>query len=140
MKKVFLSFLFLSLALSLAACGSPAITQTPANVSSEIADTGKVTDVSAMNGQTVNAVPGDVLYLKLSSKTDKNKQWSVASTTDVENLILKDHKVAGLDSATTTSEWWPKIAKSGPVKLQFDYGQFQKKVEYTFKIDIAVSQ
>ena len=142
MKKIFLFIIFLGLTLSLVACGKPAAVVNRINQNQEVAETGKVLDISDKNDQTINAVPGDIIYLKLNGKNDKDYLWSVASSTSMDSFILKDHKIGGLGQAnnsTTTSEWWLKVEKKGDLVLQFSYGKINKPIEKLFKA-IIISQ
>ncbi|MFA5022018.1 MAG: protease inhibitor I42 family protein, partial [Patescibacteria group bacterium] len=105
------------------------------------AETGTVIDITSLNGQTVNAKLGDVIYIKLTGQANKGYQWSIASPTAADYLMLKDHKNSGLNDPNAaegkfTDEWWLKVQNPGEFDLQFDYGQTKKPTTQTFKIKI----
>ena len=142
MRKIIFSIIVLSLAFSLTACRkNNAVTEDLLINISGAPETGVVLDVSDKTGQTVTVSPGDVLYLKLTGEADSGKQWVVVSPTTGDYVMLKDHKVVGINDPKIlegqfTDEWWIKIEDTGTFTLQFNYGVMGKAVEDSFKLEI----
>lgn len=145
MKKFLFIFIIFFLAISLSACfnkGKSA--ELEAEIQAEIEargvpETGRVLDISEMNDQTATVTPGDVLYFKLTGEADSGYQWSVTGPTSGDYLMLKDHKVVGLndpESGTFTDEWWLKIEEPGDFDLQFEYGLPGKDPEEFFRFKV----
>ena len=106
-----------------------------------VVETGTIIDVTEKNGQTIAAVPGDVMYVKLTGEAASGKQWSVIKPITGSALELKDHKIVGLvDPAVLngrfTDEWWLKILESGLIEVQFNYGESGKESETSFAITV----
>ncbi|MFA6215394.1 MAG: hypothetical protein WC768_02410 [Patescibacteria group bacterium] len=142
MKKNLILLLILFLAVTVSACGKTVKTEPETINVNGASETGTTIDLSDKNGQTVNAKIGDVLYLKLTGVAASGKQWLVVAPTQGDFLLLKDHKLVGLNDPKVlagqfTDEWWLKIEKAAAFDLQFDYGIFGKKSEQSFKVTIT---
>jgi len=106
-----------------------------------VPETGTIIDISDKNSQSVTATPGDVLYLKLTGEADSGKQWSVSEPTSGNFLMLKDHKLVGMNDPNIlegqfSDEWWLKIEEKGTFKLKYIYGVVNQEVEKTFELEI----
>jgi len=121
---------------------------TPTNNEVDIADvigveeTGNTVDITSLNNQSVNVQVGDVIYLKLTGTANSGKQWTVVSPTGGEYLILKDHKVEGLNDEDApngefTDEWWMLVAKTGEFTIGFDYGISGQEAERSFSVKVV---
>ena len=145
MKKILLLFVILSLFFSLSACfkkaGSDLSKDSKDTEIDGVSETGLVLDISEMNDKTATVTPGDVLYFKLEGEADSGKQWSVVGPTSGDYLMLKDHKVVGLNNPEIeggkfTDEWWLKIEDTGIFDLEFEYGLPNQEAEefFSFKV------
>lgn len=114
------------------------IQSNPVNL--EVPETGRVIDISDKEGQEVTVTAGDILYLKLASKSEKGYQWLTISPAGGDCLTLKDQKVDGLaqpNATSTTFQWWLKVQKFClPFNLQFDYVKMKGKAKDSFKIKV----
>jgi predicted secreted protein len=144
MKKIIFACLALSLALSLAGCGGkPATVDTNANANiniSEVPETGRIIDASALNGQTVTTTPGDIIDIKLTGDNGKQYQWNFSSIDAADYVSLKNHEVSNANQPAGSkfvSDWQLKIQKTGSFNLQFDYSRMSKKPEKSFKLQVV---
>ena len=96
MKKFLPLLIILFLAFSLSACRKNTETERQREIFG-VPETGTVLDITEKNGQTLTVTPGDILYLKLRGESKSGKQWSVISPTSGNFLMLKDHKLIGLN-------------------------------------------
>lgn len=104
---------------------------------------GQTYDVSDKSGQEITVAPNDILYLKLEGESKSGFHWQVASPTSGNFLVLRDHKLVGLDdpevlSGKFTDEWWLKVQETGEANLQLDYvvpGK-SKEPKNSFKLKI----
>ncbi|MFA6410378.1 MAG: protease inhibitor I42 family protein [Candidatus Buchananbacteria bacterium] len=146
MKKIFLAFSILILLFGLTGCFN-FNAQSKAEKAAQQAkisgrpESGKVVDLTALNGQTVNVSLGDVLYIKLMGEANKGYQWKVTSPVTGDYLWLKDHKTVGLTDPKApdgkfTDEWWLKAENPGTFDLQFEYGLVGKTPTQTFKVQV----
>lgn len=114
------------------------IQSNPVNL--EVPETGRVIDISDKEGQEVTVTAGDILYLKLTGKSEKGYQWLTISPAGGDCLTLKDQQVDGLAQPNATStafQWWLKVQKFClPFDLQFDYVKIKGKVKDSFKIKV----
>lgn len=104
-------------------------------------ETGTVLDITEKNGESATLVPGDVIYLKLVGEANSLKQWTVYSPTSTSALVLKDHKLVGLqdeEAEEFTDEWWLKVVEAGNFNLTFNYGVPGKDVEDVFTFEVTV--
>lgn len=141
MRKFLISLTILSLAFGLSACGQKTEELDFDLEMFGVPETGRVLDIGDKSGQRSTTTPGDVLYLKLTGEADSGKQWAVTSPTSGDYLILKDHKVTGLNDPEVSNgqfidEWWLKIESTGIFDLQFDYGVIGQVAEQTFKLEV----
>lgn len=147
MKKLFSFLIILSLVFVLSACfGSNSNKEKNQQKETNleiygVPETGRVLDITEINGQTATVTPGDILHLKLIGEANSGRQWSVISPTAGDYLMLKDHQVIGLDNSEIlggkfTDEWWLKVEKTGEFELQFDYSAVNKEPEDSFKFKV----
>ena len=143
MKKISLLFITLLLAFSLSACFKKDKIDLAQEVEiSGVPETGRVLDITQMNDKTATVTPGDVLYFKLEGEADSGKQWNVIGPTSGNYLMLKDHKVVGLnnpdiESGKFTDEWWLKIEDTGIFDLEFEYGLPDQEAEEFFNFKVV---
>lgn len=133
MKKI----LFLSL-LALTLVSSGCIKKTVDPITG-VKETGTV--IEAVNGQSYQAKPGDVVHVKLTGQAKSGKQWSVASSTTIDLVMLKDHQVTGLEETASAEEelvdqWWIKVEKTGEITLSFNYGSPGSEILDSFSVKI----
>lgn len=144
MKKAFFSLLILLLVFSLHGCGC---SKQDVEVDAwdyeayGVKESGKVIDITELNGQATTTAIGDVLYLKLIGEADSKKQWNVISPTSGDYIMLKDHKVKDLanpeaEGGQFTDEWWLKIENQGEFKIKFNYGILGEEIERSFSLEI----
>ena len=141
-KKISFFITVFILASTLSACKkSTPVPIEQVNINPGVVETGNIIDASGKNSQTINVVPGDLIYLKLMGEAKSGKQWTVISPAQGDSLSLKEQKVIGLDdkeilAGKFSSEWWLKVETKGEFDLQFDYGKLTKKAEQIFKIKV----
>jgi len=120
MRRFILSLTILFLIPSLSACQKkPAIP-----VNQGVSETGRVIDITEMNGQEVRVEPGDVLSLSLKGESGSDFQWSIGRSTDQSYLSLKAHTVTGdphAESGKFSSDWQFKVEKEGEFNILFVY-------------------
>ena len=138
-KLKFIAVLFLVFSLTLSGC----FFKKSYPVDDKPFETGTVIDVTDKSGQELNTKVGDVIYLKLEGEAKSGYQWQVVSPTSDSTLVLKDHKVIGINDPNImdgkfTDEWTLRVEETGEVILQFDYiipGKPQEpKDSFTVKI------
>lgn len=133
----------LLLILTMASTGCWFKKPSESKVGQEEFETGTVIDVSDKSGQEVTVKIGDVIYLKLEGESKSGFQWQVISPTSESSLILKDHKVVGIDDPNVlggkfTDEWWLKVQEAGETQLQFSYVMPTKPLEAKKSFELKV--
>ena len=124
-KKISFFITVFILASTLSACKkSTPVPIEQVNINPGVVETGNIIDASGKNSQTINVVPGDLIYLKLMGEAKSGKQWTVISPAQGDSLSLKEQKVIGLDdkeilAGKFSSEWWLKVETKGEFDLQF---------------------
>lgn len=101
----------------------------------------KFFDLTDKDGQEIKVTIGDVLYIKLTGKTNSGYQWNINGSTSNEFLLFKKHQVTGFGdpkilAGNFTDEWWLVVEKKGNFDLEFNYGKFKKEPESYFKAKI----
>lgn len=101
----------------------------------------KFFDLTDKNNQEVKVAVGDILYLKLTGKTNSGYQWNINGATSSEFLSLKGHKIIGFAdpkilAGNFTDEWSLVVEKKGSFDLEFNYGKFKKEPIDYFKVKI----
>ena len=114
----------------------------PEEIRNEVKDSGATIDLTDLDGQTVTARSGDVLYVKLTGQSDSGYQWLVSSPTTGSAIRLVDHQVVGLEDPEILDgmfidEWWIKVLEKEDFVLRFDYAIPGQEAEDSFSVNIA---
>lgn len=137
MKKFSFVFLILALTIVFTGCKKKVVEETPVIIG--VPETGKVIDVTSLNGGQATTTPGDIIYIKLTGEPVSGKQWSLVRFPTSSQLMLKDHLVTGLEddqASQFTDEWRIKIEETGEFLLKFDYGITNEEAEFIYEINI----
>lgn len=118
---------------------STAVTEEQQSIVTDPLENKTIIDVS--NNQDVTVSTGEVIHVTLNGEYDSNKQWSIVSPTNTDNITLIDHKkrdeVALGGENKYADEWWFSVNAKGQFDLKFEYAEAGKEPEETFTASIT---